>query len=235
MSSQPPRTQLHRRYRNRKGPDHRIPRRGPADAPRGAVRLEYRFLEAVHPVLPLSHPGYSRNLEEKSANNESISFSPEPRSHRGTRHCDGTMNALQRGKALRWLKSDAVPEDECRIVTNVRCLPEGVDVPALDAVIFMNPRNSQVDVVQSIGRVMRKSEGKTYSYITLPISIPATRNPPRYSTTTRNSRSSGRSSTRCGPTTSASTRRSTPRNSTPAATPWRARSRPATSTTSSSR
>ncbi|HEY9701972.1 MAG TPA: helicase-related protein, partial [Allocoleopsis sp.] len=61
----------------------------------------------------------------------------------------------------------------CRILSNARCLSEGVDVPALDAVIFLTPRNSQVDVVQSVGRVMRKSEGKNYGYIILPIGVPA--------------------------------------------------------------
>ena len=61
----------------------------------------------------------------------------------------------------------------CRILTNARCLSEGVDVPALDAVLFLNPRNSVVDVVQSVGRVMRRSQGKKYGYIILPIGIPA--------------------------------------------------------------
>lgn len=88
------------------------------------------------------------------------------------RHVDGTMNALQRGNELAWLKAP-VPDGKCRILTNARCLSEGVDVPALDAVLFLNPRNSVVDVVQSVGRVMRKSEGKDYGYIILPVAIPA--------------------------------------------------------------
>ncbi|WP_156520372.1 type ISP restriction/modification enzyme, partial [Rhodococcus sp. EPR-157] len=71
-----------------------------------------------------------------------------------------------------WLKAP-IPEGECRILTNARCLSEGVDVPALDAVMFLNPRNSVVDVVQSVGRVMRKSEGKDYGYIILPVAVPA--------------------------------------------------------------
>ena len=60
-----------------------------------------------------------------------------------------------------------------RILTNARCLSEGVDVPALDAVLFMHPRKSQIDVVQSVGRVMRRAEGKSMGYIILPIVIPA--------------------------------------------------------------
>ncbi len=89
-------------------------------------------------------------------------------------HVDGTFNALKRNERLDWLKADTASEgDVCRILSNARCLAEGVDVPALDAVMFLNPRNSVVDVVQSVGRVMRKAEGKKYGYIILPIGVPA--------------------------------------------------------------
>lgn len=88
------------------------------------------------------------------------------------RHVDGTFNALQRNAELAWLKAP-IPEGECRILTNARCLSEGVDVPALDAVMFLNPRNSVVDVVQSVGRVMRRADGKDYGYIILPVAVPA--------------------------------------------------------------
>ncbi|MHA7128002.1 DEAD/DEAH box helicase family protein [Janibacter indicus] len=95
-------------------------------------------------------------------------------------HVDGTMNALQRGQELAWLK-DGAPEDDntCRILSNARCLSEGVDVPALDAVLFLTPRGSQVDVVQSVGRVMRKAEGKKLGYIILPVVVPAGASPER--------------------------------------------------------
>lgn len=94
--------------------------------------------------------------------------------HLQARHVDGTMNVLQRNNALDWLKADVPAEENvCRILTNARCLSEGVDVPALDAVIFLNSRDSQVDVVQSVGRVMRKAPGKDYGYIVLPIAVPA--------------------------------------------------------------
>jgi len=89
-------------------------------------------------------------------------------------HVDGTFNALLRNEKLQWLKADTTSDGNiCRILSNARCLSEGVDVPALDAVIFLNPRNSVVDVVQSVGRVMRKSPNKQYGYIILPIGIPA--------------------------------------------------------------
>lgn len=87
------------------------------------------------------------------------------------RHVDGTMNALVRGEALTWLKAP-VTDGQCRILTNARCLSEGVDVPALDAVMFMSPRNSAVDVVQSVGRVMRKAPDKDFGYIILPVAVP---------------------------------------------------------------
>ncbi|MFE5117552.1 DEAD/DEAH box helicase family protein [Arthrobacter koreensis] len=86
-------------------------------------------------------------------------------------HVDGTFNALKRNEELTWLKAEP-DANECRILTNARCLSEGVDVPALDAVLFLHPRNSVVDVVQSVGRVMRKSPDKDYGYIILPVAVP---------------------------------------------------------------
>lgn len=87
-------------------------------------------------------------------------------------HVDGSMNAGQKEAKLTWLK-DETPANTCRILSNVRCLSEGVDVPALDSVLFLTPRNSQVDVVQSVGRVMRNAPGKQRGYVVLPVVIPA--------------------------------------------------------------
>ncbi|MFF2344246.1 type ISP restriction/modification enzyme [Pseudarthrobacter sp. NPDC058119] len=93
-------------------------------------------------------------------------------------HVDGTFNVLDRSAKLDWLKADASEDGNvCRILSNARCLSEGVDVPALDAVMFLNPRNSQVDVVQAVGRVMRTFKGKEYGYIILPIAVPADQAP----------------------------------------------------------
>ena len=85
-------------------------------------------------------------------------------------HVDGTDNAFVRKTKIDWLKGEK--DGVCRILSNARCLSEGVDVPALDAVIFMTPRSSYVDIVQAVGRVMRKSEGKENGYIILPVAIP---------------------------------------------------------------
>jgi predicted helicase len=94
-------------------------------------------------------------------------------------HVDGGMNALVRNRKLDWLKAETESDGSphCRILSNARCLSEGVDVPALDAVLFLNPRNSIVDIVQAVGRVMRRAEGKKYGYIILPVGIPADMSP----------------------------------------------------------
>lgn len=100
------------------------------------------------------------------------SFEPITKLACEAEHIDGGMNATQKEEKINWLKAEPA-ENTCRILSNVRCLSEGVDVPALDAVLFLTPRNSQVDVVQSVGRVMRKAEGKKRGYIILPVVIPA--------------------------------------------------------------
>ncbi len=85
-------------------------------------------------------------------------------------HVDGKQNSLDRQRKLAWLQEeDTDGQAECRVLTNARCLTEGVDVPALDAVVFLAPRKSQVDVVQAVGRVMRRAEGKQMGYIILPV------------------------------------------------------------------
>lgn len=86
------------------------------------------------------------------------------------RHVDGTMTAPERAERLDWLAGDD-GEDTCRILSNARCLAEGIDVPALDAVIYLSKRRSKVDIIQSVGRVMRTSPGKRYGYIIIPIFV----------------------------------------------------------------
>ncbi|HPQ72225.1 MAG TPA: DEAD/DEAH box helicase family protein [bacterium] len=88
-------------------------------------------------------------------------------------HVDGTMPSSIRDQKLEWLKSSPPSGNECRILNNVRCLSEGVDVPSLDAVLFLSARNSQVDVVQSVGRVMRRAPNKKYGYIIIPVVVPS--------------------------------------------------------------
>lgn len=89
------------------------------------------------------------------------------------KHVDGTMSVATRDEKLAWLNASPSDGNECRILTNVRCLSEGVDVPSLDAVLFLSARNSQIDVVQSVGRVMRIAPGKKFGYIIIPVLIPS--------------------------------------------------------------
>ena len=90
-------------------------------------------------------------------------------------HVDGNHNALRRARKLEWLGDGS---DECHVLSNARCLTEGVDVPALDAILFLSPRSSQIDVVQAVGRAMRRSDatGKKFGYIIIPITVPPQEN-----------------------------------------------------------
>lgn len=118
-------------------------------------------------VMPYISEQYEKDLKNNSKNHL-VNIE--------ARHVDGSMSASARTSTLDWLKEET-ESNTCRIVSNVRCLSEGVDVPALDAVIFMSPRNSQVDVVQSVGRVMRtfkkgSPNEKKYGYIIIPVVVP---------------------------------------------------------------
>ena len=120
-------------------------------------------------VLPRISRKYEENLDADSLSH-TVSVA--------TKHIDGSMNSQERNEILQWLADEPENDRECRVVTNVRCLSEGVDVPSLDAVLFLSARNSQVDVVQSVGRVMRtfhrgQPDEKKYGYIIIPIVVPS--------------------------------------------------------------
>ena len=123
----------------------------------------------VASVLPQISEKYDENLDAESLSH-TVSIT--------TRHIDGSMNSQERNGIMQWLADEPDNDRECRVVTNVRCLSEGVDVPSLDAVLFLSARNSQVDVVQSVGRVMRtfhkgQPDEKKYGYIIIPIVVPS--------------------------------------------------------------
>jgi predicted helicase len=104
------------------------------------------------------------------------SLTPEEREARvviEAQHVDGSMGAGLRQQKLAWLNDAPSDTNVCHVLSNVRCLSEGVDVPSLDAILFLSAKNSQVDVVQSVGRVMRKAPGKKYGYVIIPIVVPA--------------------------------------------------------------
>lgn len=116
----------------------------------------------------------SKKIAEKfnSVVNEYLGDSAKESFQIDVRHVDGTLNVLQKKEALDWLADD-IDNNEARVLSNVKFLTEGIDVPNLDAVIFFAPKKSQVDIVQAVGRIMRKSEEKEYGYIILPVVIPA--------------------------------------------------------------
>lgn len=123
----------------------------------------------VASVLPQISEKYDKNLDAESLSH-TVSIT--------AKHIDGSMNSQERNGILQWLADEPDNDRECRVVTNVRCLSEGVDVPSLDAVLFLSARNSQVDVVQSVGRVMRtfhkgQPDEKKYGYIIIPIVVPS--------------------------------------------------------------
>ena len=95
------------------------------------------------------------------------------------KHVDGKSGVLERDRLLKWLREDMTMAQRCHVLSNARCLTEGIDVPALDAVLFLQPRKSQIDVVQAVGRVMRKAENKKYGYVILPVVVPSGNDPER--------------------------------------------------------
>ena len=81
-------------------------------------------------------------------------------------HIDGKDNAYEKASKLSWLKESS---ENTRVLSNAKCLTEGIDVPNLDAVCFFSKRDSVVDVVQAVGRAIRKADSKKYGYIILPL------------------------------------------------------------------
>ena len=120
--------------------------------------------------------GEFNNIVQVLVRDESKSKNSKANFDCSTQHIDGTSGAHNRNNRLSWL-GDEPKENELRILSNVRCLGEGVDVPSLDAIVFFHPRKSQIDVVQAVGRVMRRAPGKKYGYVVLPVAIPAGKNP----------------------------------------------------------
>ncbi len=102
---------------------------------------------------------YDEELKKKSFKNLKISID----------HIDGTMNCKERLEKLENLNQ--FEPNICKVLSNARCLSEGVDVPALDSVIFFDGKSAMVDIIQAVGRVMRKAKNKKRGYIILPIAL----------------------------------------------------------------
>ncbi len=147
---------------------------GVAKAINGATRGRY----ADTPELLSKVIGFSNSRARSRAFTKLLNMpelhgilEQDPDIHTGKRHevehLDGTSSSLARNRALRELESANV--DSPRMISNVKLFTEGVDVPSLDAVAFLDPRSSTVDVVQAVGRVMRRAEGKQLGYIIVPV------------------------------------------------------------------
>ncbi|MGL2414142.1 type ISP restriction/modification enzyme [Helicobacter pylori] len=102
---------------------------------------------------------YDEELKKKSFKNLQITID----------HVDGTMNCKERLEKLEELNQ--FQPNTCKVLSNARCLSEGVDVPALDSVIFFDGKSAMVDIIQAVGRVMRKAKNKKRGYIILPIAL----------------------------------------------------------------
>ncbi len=102
---------------------------------------------------------YDEELKKKSFKNLKISID----------HIDGTMNCKDRLEKLEELNE--FQPNTCKVLSNARCLSEGVDVPALDSIVFFDGKSAMVDIIQAVGRVMRKAKNKKRGYIILPIAL----------------------------------------------------------------
>ncbi len=102
---------------------------------------------------------YDEELKKKSFKNLTISID----------HIDGTMNCKDRLEKLEELNE--FQPNTCKVLSNARCLSEGVDVPALDSIVFFDGKSAMVDIIQAVGRVMRKAKRKKRGYIILPIAL----------------------------------------------------------------
>ncbi len=102
---------------------------------------------------------YDEELKKKSFKNLKISID----------HIDGTMNCKDRLEKLE--KLNEFQPNTCKVLSNARCLSEGVDVPALDSIVFFDGKSAMVDIIQAVGRVMRKAKRKKRGYIILPIAL----------------------------------------------------------------
>ncbi|MGH3645152.1 MAG: DEAD/DEAH box helicase family protein, partial [Mycobacterium sp.] len=118
------------------------------------------------------HSRIARAREFAAEMPEVIAWMPARQRPKGAlwaRHVSGEMSAGERHVLLQHLNQ--LDDEERGLLTNARCLSEGVDVPTLDGVAFIDPRRSEVDIVQAVGRAIRKSDGKTVGTIVIPVFI----------------------------------------------------------------
>ncbi|MBX7433783.1 Helicase associated domain protein [Mycobacterium sp. Y57] len=118
------------------------------------------------------HSRVKRAREFAASMPDVIAWIPAPQRPRGTLWSDVATGEMPAGDRYVLLQHLGRLDDADRgLLANVRCLSEGVDVPTLDGVAFIDPRRSEVDIVQAVGRAIRRSEGKTVGTIVIPVFI----------------------------------------------------------------
>lgn len=118
------------------------------------------------------HSRVARAREFAAGLPKTIAWMPATQRPEGEPWCaytSGEMNAGERGRLIQRLA--AVGGGQYGLLTNARCLAEGVDVPTLDAVAFIDPRRSEVDIVQAVGRAIRKSDEKKLGTVVIPVFV----------------------------------------------------------------
>ncbi|GAA9613530.1 hypothetical protein HpVa100_12220 [Helicobacter pylori] len=120
-----------------------------------SIRTSKNIKESFETIMEC----YDEELKKKSFKNLTINID----------HIDGTMNCKVRLEKLEEL--NAFKPNTCKVLSNARCLSEGVDVPALDSIVFFDGKSAMVDIIQAVGRVMRKAKHKKRGYIILPIAL----------------------------------------------------------------
>ncbi len=120
-----------------------------------SIRTSKRIKDSFETIMEC----YDEELKKKSFKNLTISID----------HIDGTMNCKVRLEKLEEL--NAFKPNTCKVLSNARCLSEGIDVPALDSIVFFDGKSAMVDIIQAVGRVMRKAKHKKRGYIILPIAL----------------------------------------------------------------
>ncbi|GAA9738817.1 DEAD/DEAH box helicase family protein [Helicobacter pylori] len=120
-----------------------------------SINTSKRIKESFETIMEC----YNEELKKKISKNLTISID----------HIDGTMNCKVRLEKLEELNE--FQPNTCKVLSNARCLSEGVDVPALDSIVFFDGKSAMVDIIQAVGRVMRKAKHKKRGYIILPIAL----------------------------------------------------------------
>jgi superfamily II DNA or RNA helicase len=129
-----------------------------------ALKRTYKRHSVKHAVsFHRSIRGADRFREQQDALNRMGSLGPKTTNL----HISSKKTAGQRSDLLR----EFVVHKRA-LMTNARCLTEGVDVPAIDCVMFADPKQSRVDIVQAAGRALRRHEGKEHGYIVVPVVVP---------------------------------------------------------------